>query len=202
MKLLLAVLFSALVVVAQTTHSATLTWTDTVNPAGTTYNIYRFSGTCTSPTWTTPLVTGITAKTYVDNTVVAGNYCYAATAVYQSAESAKSNYALAPIPAFAPTGLNVSVTPNTAVLTWTDALNPAGATYSVYRALGLCSGSPTFSKIANGLTVKTYVDSTVSIGAYCYTVTATVSGMESSQSGTSNASIPPSAPGGLTVTFQ
>lgn len=84
-------------------------------------------------------------------------------------------------------------------LNWTDTLNPAGTTYSVYRATGLCSGTPTFSKIASALTVLTYVDTTVTPGNYCYSVSATYAGMESAQSNTAGAPVPSFPPTSLTV---
>jgi len=71
----------------------------------------------------------------------------------------------------------------TVVLTWEDTRNPAGTTYSVFRATGLCSGTPTFSKIATAVTQKTYSDTGVTIGNnYCYTVAAALNGVESAQS--------------------
>lgn len=101
------------------------------------------------------------------------------------------------------TTLLVAQTTHSATITWADALNPAaGTTYSVYRAFGLCSGSPMFSKIATALTVKTYNDATVLPGNYCYTVTATVGGMESSQGTAALAPVPSFAPSSIAVTVQ
>lgn len=78
-------------------------------------------------------------------------------------------------------------------LSWTDPIGgyPTGVTYSVYRAVGVCNGIPAFVKppLASGLAVKTFIDSTVSVGSYCYVVTATVGGVES----------PPSLSAGATV---
>ena len=76
-------------------------------------------------------------------------------------------------------------------LTWIDTLNPSGTTYNVYRATGLCSGTPAFNMIQSGVTVKTYVDSTVTVGGYCYKVTAVVSGIESNGSNTVNPVVGP-----------
>ncbi len=89
---------------------------------------------------------------------------------------------------------------HSATLTWTDPSNPAGVTYSVYRATGLCSGSPTFSKIATAIAVLTYVDTTVTAGNYCYQVTATASGMESAPSNSVLATVPSFPPQTLAVT--
>lgn len=84
-------------------------------------------------------------------------------------------------------------------LTWVDNQNPAGSTYSVYRAVGLCSGSPQFSKIATAITTKAFEDTTVQTGNYCYQVTATVQGMESAPSNTALAPVPSFPPQGLQV---
>ena len=83
-------------------------------------------------------------------------------------------------------------------LTWDDTNNPAGSTtYTVRRATGLCSGSPTFSTIATGLSAKTFMDDTVTAGNYCYIVTATASGIESAPSNTSQATVPAAPPANL-----
>ncbi len=87
-------------------------------------------------------------------------------------------------------------------LVWVDGKNPAGVTYTVYRATGLCSGTPTFAKLATALATLTYVDSTATPGNYCYEVTATVSGMESAPSNTVGAPVPAFSPSGLQVTVQ
>ena len=85
-------------------------------------------------------------------------------------------------------------------LSWQDNLNPAGTTYSVYRSVGLCSGTPTFSKIASAVTVKTYQDTAVQPGNYCYAVTATFNSVESAQSNTTNPQVPSFTPTNLTHT--
>jgi len=94
---------------AQTTHKVTLTWTDTLNPAGTTYTVSRATGLCTGTPVFSTLASGLTALTYVDSTVTPGNYCYEVEATAGGVLSAPSNMALAPVPSFAPTGLNVAV---------------------------------------------------------------------------------------------
>ena len=88
---------------------------------------------------------------------------------------------------------------HTVTLTWVDTQNPAGVTYTVYRTIGLCSGTPTFSKLATAVTVKTYADRTVTPGNYCYEVTATVNGAESVPSNTVAPTVLPFPP--QTVTF-
>src|SRR5882724_11546063 len=75
-------------------------------------------------------------------------------------------------------------------LTWVDGNNPAGVTYSVWRATGLCSGAPSFSKLATGLTALTYTDLAVTPGHYCYQVTATVAGVDSASSNAVNPIVP------------
>lgn len=84
-------------------------------------------------------------------------------------------------------------------LTWIDAANPAGTTYSVYRATGLCSGTPTFSKVQSGVAAKTYEDATVTTGNYCYKVTATFNNVESGPSPTALAAVPSFSPSSLSV---
>ena len=65
---------------------------------------------------------------------------------------------------------------------WTDFINPNGTTYNVYRAPGNCSGSPAFSQIASGIAILSYVDTPVPAGDYCYQVTASLNGLESTPS--------------------
>lgn len=87
-------------------------------------------------------------------------------------------------------------------LNWVDTSNPSGTTYSVYRSVGLCSGTPSFSKLASAVTVKTYVDSTVTPGNYCYEVTAVLQSVESAPSNTALAPVPTFPPANLSVTVQ
>jgi hypothetical protein len=90
----------------------------------------------------------------------------------------------------------------TVTLTWADATNPVGTTYSIYRASGTCNGTPTFTRIASGLTVKTYADAGIAPGNYCYVATATVNSMESDQSASAGAAVRPFVVTGLNVTVQ
>jgi hypothetical protein len=80
---------------------------------------------------------------------------------------------------------------HTVTLTWVDANNPTGTTYNVKRATGTCSGTPTFSTIASAVAVKTFTDSTVTIGNYCYIVTAVFSSIESAPSNSVNPVVGP-----------
>lgn len=86
-----------------------------------------------------------------------------------------------------------------ATVTWEDTRNPTGTTYSVYRATGLCSGSPVFSKIATGVTAKTYDDVGISPGGYCYQVTASLNNVESAPSNSAPATVTPFEPQNLRV---
>jgi hypothetical protein len=123
MKLLIHFLLVSLAIpafaLAQTqTHSATLTWTDTLNPSGTTYNVWRLTGTCptTAPTSTPPTgftqinTSAITLKTYQDTAVTGGStYCYVITAVNSGGQSAPSSDIPATIPTlYPPTNLTVT----------------------------------------------------------------------------------------------
>ena len=85
---------------------------------------------------------------------------------------------------FLASGMMLGQTVHSVTLTWTDTLNPAGTTYSIYRAPGMCSGSPVFAKLAAAIAVKSYKDDTVTPGNYCYQATATLNGMESAPSNT------------------
>lgn len=95
--------------------SATLTWTDTANPAGTQYNVWRADGPCiVAPAYSKINVALISPKTYVDSSVLPGQtYCFAVTAVSStSLESIKSVPVVAVVPlptSAAPSGLTVSV---------------------------------------------------------------------------------------------
>lgn len=84
-------------------------------------------------------------------------------------------------------------------LAWEDVLNPAGTAYNVYRAPGQCSTSSVFSMISSGITLKTYDDTGLSTGTYCYHVTATANGLESLPSNTASAKVLPHPPTKLTV---
>lgn len=91
---------------------------------------------------------------------------------------------------------------HTVTLTWEDTQNPAGTTYSVYRADAPCSGTPTYIKLAEALTVFTYDDTGVQSGNYCYMTTATFNNLESTQSNTVHVIVPNFPPVNLAVTVQ
>ncbi len=97
----LLLLFTAAILSAQG-HNVTLNWTDTLNPAGTTWNVYRAPSACTASSVFVKLTaTALTVKTYTDSTVVSGSYCFQVTAVLNGVESVPSNQASAVYP-FAP----------------------------------------------------------------------------------------------------
>jgi hypothetical protein len=89
----------------------------------------------------------------------------------------------------------------TVVLTWVD--SQAGATYNIYRAPAACgTGTLIFVQIASGITTKTYSDTGVTPGHYCYAATAVVNSSESVQSAPAGAHVRPFAPTGMTVVVQ
>lgn len=94
------------------------------------------------------------------------------------------------------------VTQHTVTLNWIDSNNPTGVTYTIHRATGMCSGTPTYSTLATAIVPKTYVDNTVIPGNYCYMVTANLNGMESAPSNTAAAPVPPFIIGSLTASVQ
>jgi hypothetical protein len=93
-------------------HRVTLFWRDTANPTGTTYNIYRSTGSCpTDPPTLDNLgpfaqinTAPITGKSYADTGVVGGTtYCYFSTAVVGAQQSAPSGMIGTTVPiAYAP----------------------------------------------------------------------------------------------------
>lgn len=92
-----------------TTHKVILNWEDLLNPpSSTTYNVYRSNGLCSGTPTFNMLASSLTNKQYTDDTVTPGNYCYVVTATVSGVQSAYSNAALAPVPAFVPTKLVAS----------------------------------------------------------------------------------------------
>lgn len=115
---LLALLLLAASAFAQS-HSVTLTWADTLNPPGTTYNIYRQLGPCpaTPPTTTAGFTkinpASVTVKTYTDTTVLGGQvYCYIGTSANTTSESGPSNSAGATVPGTFPPSMFQITTDN------------------------------------------------------------------------------------------
>lgn len=106
--LVLAFAFSLLGQTA--TRSITLTWDDLRNPTGTTYTVYRARGGCAPDSAFTAIKAGIGAKTYADDSVQPGKYCYRVTASFNSEESDPSDTAGAQVKPFKPEALGVTVT--------------------------------------------------------------------------------------------
>jgi hypothetical protein len=102
----LTLLFAAPALAA---HSVLIAITDTMNPVGTTYNVYRGAGACsTNPTLAK--IGSTSTKTYTDASVAPGTYCYVATALNSAGdESAQSPTAQAAIPA-PPNAITITVT--------------------------------------------------------------------------------------------
>lgn len=101
--------------------------------------------------------------------------------------------------------LGLAQTTHTVTLNWTDTANPVGTTYNAYRKPEACAGAAAFAKINTApITAKTYTDSGVAPGTYCYHVTAvsSISAIESTPSNTAGAVAenPIVPPTGLTIT--
>ena len=111
MKILfiLLILFLPAWATAQSTHSVTLNWQDPLNPAGTTYSVYRSPGLCSGTPVYAKIASAVTSKTYLDDTVTPGNYCFVVTATSNGMESANSNSVAASVPTFAPSALSITV---------------------------------------------------------------------------------------------
>lgn len=93
------------------------------------------------------------------------------------------------------TGLALAQTvpSHSVTLTWTP---PADATSSstvtIFRASGACTGTPTFTSLATGQSMTApYVDSTVTVGAYCYTLQHDLGGAASIDSNLAPATVSP-----------
>ena len=108
MKLLLALVFASLTF-GQSGRIVTLTWLDTQNPPGTTYRIYRANGACSGTPTYAVLASDVVVKTYDDNGVNPGKYCYTVTANFGGEESVYADPAVAQVKPFKPSGLSVVV---------------------------------------------------------------------------------------------
>lgn len=111
----LTLLFCCALLAQTAQRKVTLTWLDAINPAGTTYNVYRAPGDCTgSPTFTKLNTEAFTPKTYDDLGPPEGTYCYVVRAFRDTLESGNSNtasVAVGPPPTTPanPTGLAITV---------------------------------------------------------------------------------------------
>lgn len=109
MKTILLLAIGALTLSAQPSQrQVTLTWEDLVNPAGTTYNVYRAQGQCSTTQTFVKVASGLAAKTATD-TVNPGQYCYYATATFDTAESDASLTAGAKVKPGSPQKFTVQV---------------------------------------------------------------------------------------------
>jgi hypothetical protein len=91
----------------------------------------------------------------------------------------------------------------TVVLTWDDPVNPSTVKYQVYKATGACDAPGlAWAKLGGEVSEKTYTEGSVPIGRYCYRVTSIGNGVESAPSNTAEGTVPPAAPGGLSITVQ
>jgi hypothetical protein len=91
-------------------HNITLSWTQSTSPNLVKNSVYRFVGTCASPTFTKLADITPVATTYIDQNVVSGtSYCYTVTATDNVSESNFSLPAVATVPGPAPvTGLSAT----------------------------------------------------------------------------------------------
>lgn len=98
-----------------------LAWQDTANPVGTTYNVYRSSGTCASPGGFALVTSGVTAMTYSDGPLSPGRYCWQVTATSGGLASLPSNS----VDGFIPFSFTPTVAYGTASNPYTILVNPA-----------------------------------------------------------------------------
>lgn len=69
--------------------------------------------------------------------------------------------------------------PRSVTLDWVDTSNPTGTKYNIFRKNELCTGTAPFVRIAQDVSGRTYVDTAVTPGDYCYYVTAVFNTKES-----------------------
>ena len=101
------ILFFVLAFQGNLTRSADLVWTDTVNPTGTTYNVYRAPNTCDVAALFAKVAVSVPDKKYTDSGLLSGAYCYKVTATYGNLESIPSNLTELIVPLVAPGDLKV-----------------------------------------------------------------------------------------------
>jgi hypothetical protein len=165
----------------------------------TSYNVYR--GTSAGGEGATPIATGITSVSYPDTSVTNGmTYYYKVAAVNTSGTSALSNEASAMpvggLPA-APTGLTAMAGNAQVSLSWTA--SSGAMSYNVYR--GTLPTQENTTPIATGVTLTSYLDTTVTNGPTFYYKVAAVN--TSGTSSLSNeASATPTSGGGTTTYYQ
>lgn len=90
-----------------------------------------------------------------------------------------------------------------ATINWDDPFNPPGVTYKLDRADNSdCTGNPTFVGKASGIIPRTYTDEPLTPGKYCWRVTATVSGADSTANPTKDGTVPAFAPSNIQLQIQ
>lgn len=109
LKVLATLLLLPMSLVAQASHSVSLTWTASSDTGGT-VNVYRSTSTCPTgsavPSGFTSLATKVAAAgPYSDTTVGIGQFSYYVTTVVNGAESVPSNCISVVITPLAPTAL-------------------------------------------------------------------------------------------------
>ena len=97
-------------------------------------------------------------------------------------------FAVVAFPAFARNDASTADA-KTVSLAWEDARNPTGASYAVYRSNSVCSVTSLFVKVAS-VPAKSFDDTNLAPGNYCYRVTAGMNGLESSPSNSVDVAIP------------
>lgn len=90
-RILLLLVICCVAVVATTYHRVNLSWQDTENPVGTTYNVYKAYGLCQANYPFSIEATGVGTLTYSEIVTNTYNHCYYVTAVVNGVESAPSN---------------------------------------------------------------------------------------------------------------
>ena len=104
-----ATLFFLLSFQGDLTRSADLVWTDTVNPVGTTYNVYRAPNICDATVLFAKIAVNVPERKYTDSGLIAGAYCYKVTATYNNLESLPSNLSELIVPLVAPGDLRITL---------------------------------------------------------------------------------------------
>ncbi len=174
-----------------------LLWTGPLNDGGsaiTSYRIYR--GTSPGGESSTPIATGITATSYVDNTAVNGTtYYYKVSAVNGTGEGAQSSEASAKPQAPAVGDFSISISPssrilsNTGTTSYTVTITPRnGFSGSVSLSLSGLPARVTGSFSTNPATTSSTLTITSS-GARYARVTLTVTGTSGSITHTAAASL-------------
>jgi hypothetical protein len=167
-----------------------LTWNTSTGAAS--YNLYRsVNGGAYSQLNTSP----ITTTSYTDSGLTNGtSYCYEATAVNSSGESAKSSPACAtpqpPPPPPTPTGLTATAGNAQVSLVWNA--STGAASYNLYRSV---NGGAYSQLNTSTITTTSYTDSGLTNGTpYCYEATAVNSSGESAKSSPACATPQPPPP--------